>query len=352
MKLLDYINNKKTYLIAEMSGNHGGNIKKALDIVHAAAEAGADCLKIQTYTADTITIDCHTEPFLVKSGLWQNAYLYDLYTKAYTPWEWTKPIKEEAEKLGMDFLSTPFDFTAVDFLENIGVEYYKIASFEIIDIPLVRKVARTGKPIIISCGMASEEEIKEAVDTVKQAGNSNVILLKCCSAYPTDYASMNLRTIIDMRDKFGVPVGLSDHSIGTLTDIAAVAMGVPVIEKHICLSREDKTVDGAFSLDKDEFKQLVTDIRNTELSMGKVNYGPSDDEAQSYAHRRSLFAVADIKCGEAFSAINIRSIRPACGLHTRYYNQLISGKVAARDIPFGTPLSWEDVNDSDTSRRK
>ena len=343
MKLLDYINNMKTYVIAEMSGNHGGKIEKAIDIVHAAAEAGADCLKIQTYTADTITINCHTDPFLVKSGLWQNDYLYDLYAKAYTPWEWTMAIKDEVEKCGMEFLSTPFDFTAVEFLESVGVEYYKIASFEIVDIPLIRKVAETGKPIIISCGMASVEEIEEAVDTVKKTGNENLILLKCCSAYPTDYATMNLRTIIDMREKFGVPVGLSDHSMGTLTDIAAVALGVPVIEKHICLSREDKTVDGAFSLDKYEFKQMVTDVRNTELSLGGVIYGPSKDEAQSYAHRRSLFVVKNIKAGEAFTAENIRSIRPACGLHTRYYDELIGGKKASRDIPFGTPLSWEDV---------
>ncbi len=343
MKLLNYMSQKKTYLIAEMSGNHGGKIEKALDIVHAAAEAGADCLKIQTYTADTITINCKTEPFLVKTGLWQDDYLYDLYTKAYTPWEWTKTIKDESEKLGMDFLSTPFDFTAVDFLEDIGVQYYKIASFEIIDIPLIRRVAETGKPMIVSCGMASEEEIREAVETVRKVGNENLIILKCCSSYPTDYTTMNLRTIIDMREKFGVPVGLSDHSIGTLTDIAAVALGVPVIEKHICLSRDDKTVDGAFSLDKEEFKQMVTDIRNTELSLGEIYYGPSADEAQSYAHRRSLFAVKDIKAGEIFTADNIRSIRPACGLHTRYYDELIGGKRASRDIPFGTPLSWEDV---------
>lgn len=343
MKLLEYIRNKKIYIIAEMSGNHGGRIEKALDIVHAAAEAGADCLKIQTYTADTITINCHTEPFLVKTGLWKSDYLYDLYTKAYTPWEWTQIIKDEAENLGMEFLSTPFDFTAVDFLESVGVSYYKIASFEIIDIPLVRKVAETGKPMIVSCGMASEEEIMEAVDTVRKVGNENLILLKCCSAYPTNYATMNLRTIADMREKFHVPVGLSDHSIGTLTDIAAVALGVSVIEKHICLSREDKTVDGAFSLDKDEFKQMVTDVRNTELSLGGVNYGPSDDEAQSYAHRRSLFAVKDIKEGESFTVDNIRSIRPSCGMHTRYYDELINSRKAARDIPFGTPLSWEDV---------
>lgn len=343
MKLLDYIQNNKTYIIAEMSGNHGGKIETALDIVKAAAEAGADCLKIQTYTADTITINSHTEPFLVSTGLWKDEYLYDLYSRAFTPWEWTETIKKEAEKMGMDFLSTPFDFTAVDFLEKIGVEFYKIASFEIIDIPLIKKIAHTGKPLIISCGMASEEEVREAVDTVFSTGNKNVILLKCCSAYPTDFNTMNLRTIIDMRERFNVPVGLSDHSIGTLTDIAAVSIGVSVIEKHICLSRGDKTVDGDFSLDKEEFKQLVKDVRNTELSLGSVKYGPSEDEMQSYAHRRSLFAVKDIKKGERFTPDNIRSIRPACGLHTRYYDELIEKRKAAKDIKYGTPLSWEDV---------
>ncbi|MCD8327136.1 MAG: pseudaminic acid synthase [Lachnospiraceae bacterium] len=345
MKLLDYMKNKKTYLIAEMSGNHGGDLNKALEIVHAAAEAGADCLKIQTYTADTITINCHTEPFWIQTGLWQKEYLYDLYLKAYTPWEWTPVLKEEAEKCGMDFLSTPFDFTAVDFLESVNVEFYKIASFEIVDIPLIKKVAKLGKPMIVSCGMASVEEIQEAVDTVHAAGNHNLVLLKCCSAYPTDYNVMHLNTITDMQKRFGVPVGLSDHSIGTLADIAAVALGVPVIEKHICLSREDKTVDGAFSLDREEFRQLVTDVRAAEAALGGVAYGPSPEETQSYAHRRSLFAVQDIRAGEAFTAENIRSIRPACGLHTRYYEELLDSKKAARDIPFGTPLSWDDVTE-------
>ncbi|MCD7806112.1 MAG: pseudaminic acid synthase [Lachnospiraceae bacterium] len=343
MKLFDYMKNKKTYLIAEMSGNHGGDLERALEIVRAAAQAGADCLKIQTYTADTITINCHSEPFWIQTGLWQKEYLYDLYLKAYTPWEWTPVLKAEAEKYGMDFLSTPFDFTAVDYLESVNVEFYKIASFEIVDIPLIKKVAQLGKPVIISCGMASVEEIQEAVDTVHAAGNSDLILLKCCSAYPTDYHIMHLNTIMDMRRRFGVPVGLSDHSVGTLADIAAVALGVPVIEKHICLSREDKTVDGAFSLDREEFRQLVNDVRNTEAVLGGVCYGPSPQEAEDYAHRRSLFAVCDIKAGEPFTGENIRSIRPACGLHTRYYEELLDHKKAARDIPFGTPLSWDDV---------
>ncbi len=344
MKLSEYIKLGKTYIIAEMSGNHGGSIDKAIDIVRAAADAGADCLKIQTYTADTITINSHKEHFLVTTGLWQDKYLYELYSKAYTPWEWTSAIKDEAEKLGMEFLSTPFDITAVDFLESIDVQYYKIASFEIVDIPLLKRVARTGKPVIISCGMASEDEIREAIETVKSYDDANIILLKCCSAYPTNYESMNLCTIIDMREKFGLPVGLSDHSTGTLADIAAVALGVPVIEKHICLLKDDNTVDGAFSLDKDEFRKFVKDVRDTELSMGRVSYGPGDDELQSYAHRRSLFAVKDIKNGELLTSENIRSIRPASGLHTRYYEDIISGYRAVRDIPFGTPLSWEDIN--------
>lgn len=343
MKLKDYLSKGKVYIIAEMSGNHGGSLDKALDIVRAAADAGADCLKIQTYTADTITLNCHTKPFFLENGLWKGRYLYDLYKEAFTPWDWTTPIKEEAEKLGMDFLSTPFDFTAVDFLEKAGAGAWKIASFEIVDIPLIRKAAMTGKPMIISCGMASEDEIQEAVDTVKAAGNQDIVLLKCCSAYPTDYEAMNLRTISDMRERFGVHTGLSDHSMGTLADIAAVALGASVIEKHMCISREDNTVDGAFSLDKDEFRQLVRDIRNTELSLGRVNYTPSPDEMQSYSHRRSLFASKDIKKGEAFTSENIRSVRPSGGLHTRYYDELIGGRHASRDIAFGTPLSWEDV---------
>lgn len=243
----------------------------------------------------------------------------------------------------MDFLTTPFDLTAVDFLEKLNVELYKIASFEVIDIPLIHRVAETGKPLIISCGMASEDEIREAVNTVRETGNSDLVLLKCCSAYPTDVLALNLRTIVDMRERFHVPVGLSAHSLGTLTDIVAVTLGAPVIEKHICLSHEDKTVDEAFSLDGDEFKRSVTDVRNTELSLGGISYGPTSDETQSYAHRRSLFAVKDIKEGEHFTPKNIRSIRPANGLHTRYYEELIGGKKAARDIPFGTPLSWKEV---------
>ena len=343
MKLESYLRDRKTYIIAEMSGNHGGSLEKALEIVHAAKEAGADCLKTQTYTADTLTINCRSDRFLLKTGLWDREYLYDLYQKAYTPWDWMPKIKEEAERLGMDFLSTPFDDTAVDFLEGIGEEFYKIASFELVDIPLIKKAASTGKPLIISCGMGSEDEIQEALDTCRKAGNEKVVLLKCCSAYPTDYDTMHLRTIPDMLEQFQVPVGPSDHSEGSLADIAAVSLGASVIEKHFCISKKDNTVDSAFSLSKEEFAAMVTDVRNTERALGRASYGPAKEEAQSYSLRRSLYAVQDIRAGEPFTRENVRSIRPAGGLHARYLETLIGGKHAARDIPFGTPLSEEDV---------
>lgn len=327
-----------------MSGNHGGSLQKALDIVHAAAEAGADCLKTQTYTADTLTINCRSDRFLLKTGLWDKEYLYDLYEKAYTPWEWMPEIKAEAEKCGMDFLSTPFDPTAVGFLESIGEEFYKIASFELVDIPLIRKAASTGKPLVISCGMGSEAEIREALDACYQENNHRVVLLKCCSAYPTDFATMHLRTIPDMREKFGVPVGLSDHSEGSLADVAAVALGACVIEKHFCISKEDNTVDSAFSLSREEFAGMVRDVRSAEKALGTAVYGPAPEEAQSYSLRRSLYAVKDIRKGEPFTRENVRSIRPSGGLHTRYLDVLVSGRRAARDIAFGTPLSEQDVD--------
>jgi pseudaminic acid synthase len=338
MKLLDYMQTKKVYIIAEMSGNHGGSLERALEIVHAAHDAGADCLKIQTYTPDTITINSHTAPFLVKTGLWKGQYLYDLYQGAYTPWEWHAPIKAETEKLGMDFLSTPFDLTAVDYLENLNVSMYKIASFEAIDIPLIRKVAATGKPLLISTGMASTAEIQEALEAARSVGNQNVILLKCCSSYPANYADMHLANIPDMQRQFSVPVGLSDHSAASLASIAAVALGACVVEKHFCITRDEKTVDSDFSLNKEEFARLVEDIRQTSAAIGQPYYGPSESESQSFEHRRSLFAVAPIAKGDYFTKDNVRSIRPACGMHTRYYDLLLQGSVAAEDIPFGTPL--------------
>ncbi len=343
MKLLQYLKENKTYIIAEMSGNHDGSLEKALLLVKAAADAGADCLKIQTYTADTLTIDVKSDNFLLGKGLWENTYLYDLYRKAYTPWKWTEPIMEACEEYGLDFLSTPFDFTAVDYLENLGCEFYKIASFELVDIPLIRYAASKKKPLIISCGMGTEEEIAEALETARKGGAPEVVLLKCCSAYPTDYRTLHLRTIPDMKEKFGVPVGLSDHSEGTIAASLAVSLGAQVVEKHLCLSPQDKTVDSAFSLSAKEFRELVQDIRRTEEALGKVSYGPSPEEAESLRLRRSLYAVKDIRKGELFTAENIRSIRPAGGLHTRYYEELIAGKRAASDIACGTPLSEEMV---------
>ena len=339
LKLFDYFKNNITYIIAEMSGNHSGNFDKCVEIIKAASESGADCLKIQTYTADTITIDCHNDEFKLNGGLWDGKYLYDLYNIGYTPWEWTNDIKKITEENGMDFLSTPFDFTAVDFLEKIGLEFYKVASMEINDIPLIKKIAITNKPVIMSCGMASIDEINEAVETFRKYSDKEIVLLKCCSAYPSKYDDMNISTISDMIKRFNTYVGLSDHSGGSIASIAAVTSGACVIEKHICLDKHDNTIDSGFSLDKNEFKQLVSDIRNAEKAIGKPTYGPSVDEMNSYKIRRSLYAVKDIKKGEKFTSDNIRSIRPSNGLHTRYYDFLIENCHAATDIKFGTPLS-------------
>lgn len=346
MNLLDYLKQKKVYIIAEMSGNHGGKIEKAIDIIHAAFDAGADCVKIQTYTADTMTINCDNIEFQLNSGLWKGENLYHLYKRAYTPWEWTKDLKDETEKLGMDFLSTPFDFTAVDYLEKCGLEFYKIASMEIVDIQLIKKVALTGKPVIMSCGMSNVNEIQEAVDTFKKYSSAELILLKCCSAYPSKYDDMNISTIPDMMKRFDTYVGLSDHSSGSIASITAISLGACVIEKHFCISKEDNTVDSAFSLDKNEFKQLVTDIRNAEKALGVPKYGVSDDELSSYSLRRSLYVVKDIKAGEKFTAENIKSIRPANGIHTRYYEKIITECHAKVDLKFGTPLSKEMIIES------
>lgn len=345
IKLLDYLKNKRVYIIAEMSGNHGGNIEKAMEIIQVAKDAGADCVKIQTYTADTITINSNSDEFRINGGLWDGKYLYDLYSTGFTPWEWTKDLKRITEESGMDFLSTPFDFSAVDYLEKCGVEFYKVASMEINDIPLIKKIALTNKPIIISCGMASIDEIQEAIDTYRKFSNQDIILLKCCSAYPSKYNDMNISTIPDMIKRFNTYVGLSDHSSGSIASIAAVVSGACVIEKHICLDKNDNTVDSGFSLDKNEFKQLVSDIRNAEKAIGKPTYGPSNDEMNSYKIRRSLYVVKDIKKGDKFTSENIRSIRPSNGLHTRYYDFLIKNGHAAIDIKFGTPLSDEMIKE-------
>lgn len=335
---------RPSYLIAEMSGNHAGDFSRAVEIIHAAKEAGADCVKIQTYTPDTITLNCHNDYFTLGKGTWEKENLYDLYGKAYTPWEWQPKLKEEADKVGIDFFSTPFDLTSVEFLEQMNVGFYKIASFELVDIPLIKAVARTGKPIIMSVGMGSPEEIKEAVDTVKGEGNDQLAILKCCSVYPAISDDMNLRTIPDMMKRFDVPVGLSDHSMGHVAALAAVSIGACIVEKHFCLSREIENPDSSFSMEPAEFTAMVKDIREAEKALGRVSYELTESERESRKVRKSIFVSADIKKGDIFTNDNIRVVRPAYGMHPRYFEDIM-GKRAAIDIAFGTPLSEEMIED-------
>lgn len=330
------------YLIAEMSANHAGSLERAKEIIHAAKEAGADCIKIQTYTPDTITIDCDNQYFHISDGTWNGENLYQLYQKAYTPWEWQADLKAEADKVGIDFFSTPFDNTAVDFLENIGVEFYKIASFELVDIPLIEYVASKGKPVIMSTGMATLSEIDEAVDAVRKQGNDKIALLRCASAYPAITDEMNLRTMQNMKETFGVPVGLSDHSMGSVGAVTAVALGANIIEKHFCLDRSIENPDSSFSMNPNEYKQMVEDIRQAEKAMGCVQYGPSEQEQSSLIFRRSIFCVQDIKKGEQFTENNIRIIRPGNGLNPKFYPFII-GKTALCNIKRGEPLNFDMI---------
>lgn len=336
-KLWEKLGKNQTYIIAEMSANHAGKLENALEIVRQAAEAGADCIKIQTYTADTITIDCDNEYFRIRGGLWDGYRLYDLYKDASTPWEWQKQIKQECEQCGLDFFSTPFDRTAVDFLEEIGCEAYKVASFELVDIPLIEYIASKGKPVIISCGMGSIEEIQDAVDACERWGNNKIVLLKCCSEYPANFEDMKLATIADMRERFGVPVGLSDHSPGSMGAIVGVSLGACVVEKHVCLSRAVKNPDSEFSMEMPEFAQMVRDVRNTEKIIQGPDYTLTKSEESSTVFRRSIFVVKDMKAGEIFTEENIRIIRPGYGLKPKYYRGTM-GKRAACDIRKGMPL--------------
>lgn len=342
MKLYDKINNNEVYIIAEMSANHAGKIENALRIIEEAAAAGADCVKIQTYTADTLTINCTDDPYMIKGGLWDGYNYYQLYQDAYTPWEWQKTLQEKCLEMGVDFLSTPFDTTATDFLEKLGVDFYKIASFELVDIPLIEYVASKRKPMIMSCGMASTEEIQEAVDACRQQGNEQIILLKCCSQYPAQYEDMNVSVIPDMKKRFGVPVGLSDHSPGSLAPVVAVTMGAQIVEKHVCLSREIDNPDAAFSMEIREFAQMVRDVRNASLVMGRPTYDLTEHEKNSLGYRRSLVAIKPIAQGEEFTKENIRSIRPAIGIKPKYYSQLL-GKKAKKAYCFGEPLVMEEL---------
>jgi len=329
------------YIIAEMSGNHAGSLENAIDIIHAAKEAGADCIKIQTYTADTLTIDCDNEYFHIDNGTWKGENLYQLYKKAYTPWDWQPVLYEEAKKVGIDFFSTPFDNSSVDFLEEMGVEFYKIASFELVDTPLLKYVASKNKPIIMSTGMSTLEEISEAVDAIRSTGNNQIALLRCASAYPAITDQMNLRTMIDMGERFGVPIGLSDHSLGSVGAVTAVSLGANIIEKHFCISREIENPDSSFSMEKEEFAQMVKDIRQAERALGTISYGPSSQEKDNIKFRRSIFCVKDIKEGETITEENIRIIRPGYGMAPKYYYDVL-GKKAKCDIKRGTPLK-EDL---------
>ena len=332
------------YIIAEMSGNHNLDYERAVSIIKAAKESGANAIKIQTYTADTITLDCDEPCFQISQGtLWDGKTLHRLYEDAYTPWEWQPELQKVANEIGLDFFSSPFDFSSVDFLEKMNVPAYKIASFEITDIPLIRKVARLGKPVIISTGIATLADIELAVKTCKDEGNNSIVLLKCCSAYPTPYEDINLRTMVNLRDTFDCVVGLSDHTMGDTVAVASVAMGAKVVEKHLTLSRADGGVDSAFSMEPEEFKQMVEHIRIVEKAIGQVTYELTDKQKGEREHARSLFIAKDMKAGETLDSTNMRSVRPANGLHTKYYDELL-GKRIKRDVKLGTPLSWDLID--------
>lgn len=334
----------KIKIIAELSANHNHDLNIAKDTIKAAKKAGADAIKLQTYTPDTITIDCDSEYFQLKSGtIWDGQSLYELYKKAYTPWEWHEELFETAKKEGLICFSTPFDFSAIDFLEKFDPPYYKIASFEITDIPLIEYAASKGKPMIISTGIATLQEIEDAIAACKNSGNNDITLLKCTSAYPAPIEEANLLTIPDMRKRFGTKVGLSDHTLGSSVAVAAVALGAEVIEKHFILDRDLGGPDASFSMEPEEFAYMVKQIREVEKALGKVTYEPSEKVKNSRIFKRSLFVVADIKKGEIFTDKNIRSIRPGDGLPPKYLNEIL-GKKANCDINRGTPLKWDFVD--------
>lgn len=331
------------YLIAEMSANHHGDFEKARELLRAARDAGADALKLQTYTADTLTIDCGRPEFQIEGGPWDGRSLYDLYGEAHTPWEWQPRLKQEADELGLDLFSTPFDATAVEFLEDMQVPVYKIASFELVDTALLERIAATGKPVIMSTGLANLAEIHEAVQTLTAAGVEELVLLKCTSSYPASPANANLRTIPHLAATFGLPVGLSDHSLGTATAVAAVSLGACVVEKHLTLSRAVAGPDSAFSMEPAEFASMAADVRIVEQALGGVQTEPTEPERANLVFRRSLFAVADIAAGAELTAANVRSIRPGYGLPPKYL-PVVLGRRAASDIARGTPLSWDLVS--------
>jgi pseudaminic acid synthase len=332
------------YIIAELSANHHQDFERAARLIDAAKDAGANAIKLQTYTPDTITIRSDRREFRIDGGtLWDGRSLYELYGEAFTPWEWQPKLKQMANDAGLTLFSSPFDETAVDFLEQMDVPAYKVASFELVDLPLIQKMARTGKPLIMSTGMATVEEIEEALATARQAGATEIALLKCTSAYPSPADEMNLRTIPELARKFRVPAGLSDHTLGIAVPVAAAALGACIIEKHLTLSRADHGPDSAFSLEPDEFRTMVDAVRFAEKALGSAHFGASAREQASLTFRRSLFVVEDMKTGETFTSKNVRSIRPAHGLHTRHLPAIL-GRRAVCDVERGTPLSWDLVS--------
>lgn len=332
------------FIIAEMSANHLMDFDRAVAIMNAAKEAGADAVKIQTYTPDSITLNCEDPCFQITQGtIWDGTTLYKLYETAYTPWEWQPALKEKADEMGLVFFSSPFDLHSIDFLEKMGVPAYKVASPEITDIPFLKKIAGTGKPIIISTGIAYMADIELALRTCREAGNEKVILLKCTSAYPAPYEDINLKTIPSMKENFDCIAGLSDHTMGSAVAGAGVALGAKVVEKHLTLRRADGGADAAFSMEPEEFREMVDNIRRIEKALGKVTYDLTPKQKKTREHSRSLFVAKDMKAGEVFTPENLRSVRPACGLHTMYYEEIL-GKKITRDARLGTPMSWELVN--------
>jgi pseudaminic acid synthase len=332
---------QKTFIIAEMSANHNHDFDRAVELIKKAAWAGADAIKLQTYTPDTITIDCDNEYFQIKQGtIWDGTTLHKLYQGAYTPWEWQPKLKKIAEEEGLICFSSPFDFTAVDFLEEMDVPAYKIASFEINDIPFIEYIASKGKPIIMSTGIARMRDIQDAIDACKRMGNENVALLKCTSSYPAPVEEINLKTIPNMKETFDVVVGLSDHTMGNAVSVGGVAIGAQIIEKHMTLRRADGGADSKFSMEPEEFKEMVDNIRIVEKAIGRVTYDLTQKQINSREHSRSLFVVKDVKEGEVFTDENVRSIRPGFGLETKYIKDII-GKTAKKSILKGTPMKWE-----------
>ncbi|WP_349364649.1 MAG: pseudaminic acid synthase [Roseitalea porphyridii] len=330
------------YIIAELSANHNGDIERAFRIMEIARDSGADALKIQTYSADTITIESNRPEFQIRGGLWDGRSLYELYTWAQMPWDWHEPLFQKARDLGITIFSSPFDFTAVDLLESLDAPAYKIASFEAIDLPLIRYVAQTGKPMIISSGMANAEEIQDAVATAREAGCDSIVVLQCVSGYPAPAEEYNLRTIADMKDRFGVLVGLSDHTIDNVAAVTSIGVGACVIEKHVTLDRNGGGPDDSFSLEPDELRALVRDANIAWNAMGSASYGQSPSEKGNAQFRRSLYVVKDVAKGETFTNDNVRSIRPGIGLAPKHLDDVL-GKTASKDIERATPMSLDLV---------